>query len=63
MSKYEVFSGSYFSVLGLITGKYGPEISPYLDTFHAVTALPALFFHHMQIGHYVLICKYVDEIR
>ena len=25
----------YFPVFGLNTGKYGPEITPYLDTFHA----------------------------
>ena len=50
MSKYEVFSGPYFPVFGLnkeiygvisvfsaITGKYGPEKTPYLGTFHAVT--------------------------
>ena len=36
VSKYGVFSGPYFSVLGLNTGKYGPEKTPYLDTFHAV---------------------------
>ena len=36
MSKCGVISGPYFSVLGLNTGKYGPEITPYLDTFHAV---------------------------
>ena len=29
MSKYGVISGPN-------TGKYGPEITPYLDTFHAV---------------------------
>ena len=23
-------------IFGLNTGKYGPEITPYLDTFHAV---------------------------
>ena len=34
VSKYGVASGSYFSVFGLNTGKYGPEITPYLDTFH-----------------------------
>ena len=31
-------SGLYFPVFGLKTGKYGPEKTPYLDTFHAVTA-------------------------
>ena len=36
MSKYGVFSVSYFPVFGLNTGKYGPEQTPYLDTFHAV---------------------------
>ena len=29
MSKYGVISGPYFPV-------FGPEITPYLDTFHAV---------------------------
>ena len=45
MSKYGLISGPYFPVFGLNTeiyevnpntGKYGPEITPYLDTFHAV---------------------------
>ena len=31
MSKYGVISSPYFPV------KYGPEITPYLDTFHAVS--------------------------
>ena len=26
----------YLSVFSPNTGKYGPEITPYLDTFHAV---------------------------
>ena len=39
MSKYGVISGPYFPVLGLKTGKYGPEKTPYLDTFHAVYVL------------------------
>ena len=47
--KYGVFSGPYFRVFGLITRdtpyvsafsqnawKYGPEKTPYLNTFHAV---------------------------
>ena len=33
MSKYGVFSGPYFPN----SGKYGPENTTYLDTFHAVT--------------------------
>ena len=32
----EFFSGPYFPVFALNTGKYGPEKTPYLDTFHAV---------------------------
>ena len=47
MCKYEVTSGTYFPVFGLNTeiyinifnpntGKCGPEITPYFDTFHAV---------------------------
>ena len=52
MSKYGVFSGLYFPVFGLNTeiyeisvfspntGKYGPEKTRYLDTFHEVPSLP-----------------------
>ena len=36
MSKYGVVSGPYFPVFNPETGKYGPEITPYLDNFHAV---------------------------
>ena len=45
MSKYGVISSTYFPVFGLNTEisvfspnteKYGPEITPYLDTFHGV---------------------------
>ena len=36
MSKYGVFPDPYFSVFSPNTGKYGPEKSPHLDTFHAV---------------------------
>ena len=49
VSKYGVISVLYFSVFGLNTEKYGPEITPYLDTFHAVLpvfkALSNLFLH------------------
>ena len=37
MPKYGVISGPYFPVFGLNTGKHGPEITPYLDTFHKVS--------------------------
>ena len=36
MSKYRVISGLYFPVFELNTRKYGPEVTRYLDTFHAV---------------------------
>ena len=36
VSKYGANSGPYFPVFGLNTEKYGTEITPYLDTFHAV---------------------------
>ena len=36
VSKYGVFSGSYFPVFSPNMGKYGPEKTPHLDIFHAV---------------------------
>ena len=33
------FSGQYFPVFKLNTGKCGPEKTPYLDTFHAVMVI------------------------
>ena len=39
MSNYGVFSGPHFSVFSSTTGKYGPEKTSYLDTFHAVDHL------------------------
>ena len=36
VSKYGIISGPYFPAFGLNTAKYGPEITPYLDTFQAV---------------------------
>ena len=35
--KYGVFSGRYFPVFSPNAGKYGPEKTLYLDTFHAMT--------------------------
>ena len=37
--KWEIISGPYFPVFGLNKGKYEPEVTPYLDTFHAVIRL------------------------
>ena len=36
MSKLGVFSGPYFSAFSPNTGKYGPEITPCLNTFNPV---------------------------
>ena len=47
MSKYGVFSGPYFPVFGLNTGKYGPEKTPYLDTFHAVVSFLMIYSLHI----------------
>ena len=43
VSKYGAFHGPYFPVFGLNTGKYGPEITPYLDTFRAVNVMSINF--------------------
>ena len=44
MFKYVVIPSPYFLVFGLNTAKYGPEITPYLDTFHAVTVFRNRYF-------------------
>ena len=36
VSKYGVISGPYFPTFGLNTGKYGPEITLYLNIFHVM---------------------------
>ena len=43
VSEYQVISDPYFPVFGLNTGKYGPEIAPYLDSFHAAFKFPGLY--------------------
>ena len=62
VSKYGVFSGPFFPLFLLNTeiygeslriqseyGKYGPEKTPYLDTFHAVFVF--LFALHISEAH------------
>ena len=39
MSKYGIIPGPYFPVFSPNTRKYGPEITPYLGTFHAEMSL------------------------
>ena len=45
VSKYGIFSGPYFPVFSQKTAKYGPEKTPYLDTFHAVRAVSSSIFN------------------
>ena len=47
MSKYGVISRPYVPVLGLNTGKYGREITPYLDTFHGLFHVDAFVKDHL----------------
>ena len=42
--KYRLISGPHFPIFGLNTGKYGPEITPYLDTFYAVSGSGSTIF-------------------
>ena len=44
MSKYGIFSGPN-------TGKYGPEKTAYLDTFHAVIGIFLTFAWYVKIGY------------
>ena len=72
VSKYGVFSGLYFPVFGLNTGKYGPGKTPYLDTFHAVrdsaeklhlwffSRRNSMFFAHAFI---YLLCQHDTEAK
>ena len=46
--KYRVFSGPYFPVFGLNTGKYGPEKTSYSDTFHTMYKMHII----MQYTHF-----------
>ena len=43
VSKYGVISGPYFPEFGPKTGKYRPEVTPYLESFHAVYIIFKLF--------------------
>ena len=52
VSKYGVFSGPYFPAFGLNTGKYGPEKTPYLNTFHAVREIQKILHaSYLQVCH------------
>ena len=51
LSKYGVISVPYFTVFSPNAGKYGPEITPYLDTFHAVHLASQNYFLILQLLH------------
>ena len=57
VSKCGVISGLYLPVFSPNTGKYGPEITPYLNTFHRVMKLQNLVIFSFQITindyHYI----------
>ena len=73
VSKYGVISGPYFPVFGLNTeryvfssntGKYGPEITPYLDTFHAVHAkfFEEIFNNFLVLTTFVKRCQMFERV-
>ena len=47
VSEYGDISGPYFSVIRLNTGKYIPEITPYLETFHALHFSLSIYLAHV----------------
>ena len=62
MSKYGVFSGKYFPVFSPSTGKYGPEKTPYLETFHEVTFLEN-FRGHSDLLYYLRDKKKLEDVQ
>ena len=48
----------HFSHFSTNTGKYGPEKTPYLDTFHADQALKISYYHI-----YVIFRKYSEYFK
>ena len=59
MSKYGVISGPYFPVFGLNIEKYGPEITPYLGTFHAVI----MVYSVQDLGQIIVDMSLFERIR
>ena len=42
----------YVSVFSTNTGKYGPEITPYFDTFHALSVLGKIRIYEIKLYNY-----------
>ena len=51
------FSGPYFPLFSPVTGKYGPQKYPYLNTFHAVGVLKDVY---VQLVNYVSSLSYLS---
>ena len=72
MFKYGVFPGLYFPACGLNTvrysvfspnaGKYGPEKTPYLDTFHAVHVIGLLTLTVAEFIDLIFLSDTVDQL-
>ena len=62
MSKYGVISVPYFPVFSQNTGKYGPEINLYLDTFHAVEGNFVWWYSFCMTKFYLSILENVADI-
>ena len=60
VSKYGAFSGPYFPVFGLNTdtGKYGPEKTPYLNTFLSVCHYASDRLFEWPHGWFVVLLSY-----
>ena len=62
------FSGPYFPLFGLNTGKHGPEKTPYLDTFDAVNliVIPSFFIQKNDISEnvrYLITLSFQEHYR
>ena len=64
MTRYGVFSGTYFPVFGMNTGKYGPEETPYLNTFHSVLfTVTCLYLFTLTYPYLRCLCYYTNLIK
>ena len=67
VSKYGVISGPYFPVFVLNTenpntGKYRPEITPYLDTFDVVIVIKMEHYKISKLLNYSTVSKFVTKM-
>ena len=62
MSKYGVISGPYFPVFSPNTGKYGPEKTLCLGTFHAFFTPGLVIIENSKICDILFIAKEIVKI-